>query len=339
MKRKVRRKKRRQFMTMGMIILLTVALVILVSKIFDFFLPVGDSTAHNQNRETNPVVVDEGETEFQVETEPETLEPVQFETGGQELNSPYAILVRLDDGKVVFESQSEERTYPASLTKMMTAIVAIENIPNLQSEVTIPEEIFQNLYEANASMAGFSPGETVPAIDLLYGAMLPSGAEASYGLAVIVAGSEDAFVEMMNEKAAELGMNRTHFVNVEGLHDENHYTTAKDMAILMKYALNNEIFREIITTESYTTSPTSYHPDGIQFYSTVLARIETTDFNGGRILGGKTGYTPEAGLCLASLAQKNGQEYILITMGAPGDHQTEQFHFINALNVFGQYLK
>ena len=134
-------------------------------------------------------------------------------------------------------------------------------------------------------------------------------------------------------------MNRTHFVNVEGLHDENHYTTAKDMAILMKYALNNDIFREIITSVSYITSSTSEHPNGIEFYSTVLARIETTDFSGGKILGGKTGYTPEAGLCLASLAQKNGREYILITMGAPGNHQTEQFHFIDALNVYGKYLK
>lgn len=335
MKRNRRKKKRQQFLTMGIIILLTVLLVILVSKIFDYFLPANESVKNK--KETSKLTV-ETKKETVPETKPETMEPVAFDTGGQTLYSPYAILIRLDDDQVVYETRSEERAFPASLTKMMTVIVAIENLPDLQADVTIPEDIYQALYEANASLAGFSPGETVPAIDLLYGTMLPSGAEASIGLAEIVAGSESAFVEMMNKKASELGMANTHFANVEGLHDENHYSTAKDMAVLMEYALKNETFRKIITSVSYTTSPTNMNPDGITFYSTVLARIETTDINGGEILGGKTGYTPEAGLCLASLALKDGREYILITMGAPGNHQTEQFHFMDALKVYGTYL-
>ncbi len=254
----------------------------------------------------------------------------------EELYSPNLILVRLKDNKIIFENRSEDRIYPASLTKIMTTIVAIENISDVEELVTLPEKIFPDLYAANASMAGFLPGEKVPAVDLIYGAMLPSGADASIGLATKVSGSESEFVKLMNEKAKELKMNNTHFTNVTGLHNDNHYTTVKDIAVLLEYALKNDTFREVFTSTRHSTARTNLHSGGITFYSTMVTKMPTYEFDGGEILGGKTGYTAEAGLCLASLAEKNGQQYILITAGAEGDHYTEQYNITDAFTVYNK---
>jgi D-alanyl-D-alanine carboxypeptidase (penicillin-binding protein 5/6) len=255
-----------------------------------------------------------------------------------ELNSPHVILVNLKNHYVVFERGSEERIFPASLTKIMTVLVAIENISDLNELIILPREIFSDLYNANASMAGFLPGEEVAAIDLLYGTLLPSGAEASIGLALRVSGSESEFSKLMNKKAIEIGMEDTHFTNATGLHDDNHYTTVKDIAKLLEYALNNEVFYEIFTTMIHSTSSTNRHPDGITLYSTLLKKTNALTFDGGKILGGKTGYTEEAGLCLASLAEKNGSEYLLVTAGAAGNNYTEQYHIKDALTIYGKFL-
>lgn len=255
------------------------------------------------------------------------------------LNSPYGILVRSKDHAILIEKNSEEKIYPASLTKIMTAIVAIEMLPDLQEKVELHESIFQKLRKSNATMAGFQPGEQVRAIDLLYGAMLPSGGECCIGLAHQVAGSEQNFAKMMNQKAADIGMDNTHFENATGLHNKNHYTTAKDMAILLSYALQEDTFREIFTSSSHTTQSTNEHPQGITFYSTMFGELSGSGIMGGTILGGKTGYTPEAGLCLASLAEKGNQEYILITAGAKGNHESEQYNITDALAVYNSIGK
>ncbi len=261
------------------------------------------------------------------ETSPITLD-------NDQLYSSNAILVRLTDHKILYEKNSTNKVYPASLTKIMTAIVAIENLPDLALRVTLSSDMFQRLYDEDASMAGFLPGETVPALDLLYGVLLPSGAECCVGLSEYIAGSEDAFTDLMNKKAEELGMQNTHFANTTGLNDENHYTTVCDLATLTEYALQNDTFRDIFTTSAYSTAPTSLHPDGITFYSTMFKNLDSPDIDGGSILGGKTGYTSAAGLCLASLASKNGVEYILVTAGARGNHDTEQYNIEDALFVY-----
>ncbi len=250
------------------------------------------------------------------------------------LNSPNAILIRLKDHTILMQKNSEERIYPASLTKMMTAIVAIENLPDLKRKITLTNSMVQGLYEADASMAGFQPGEQVRAIDLLYGVMLPSGAECCIALADQIAGSEQNFVKIMNQKAAELGMHNTHFANSTGLQNKNHYTTVKDLAILLNYALQNDTFREIFTSSRHSTPSTNKHPRGVTFYSTLLEGLNNQNIIGGEILGGKTGYTAEAGLCLASLAKVGKQEYILISAGAKGDHHSEQYNITDALAVY-----
>lgn len=270
-----------------------------------------------------------------VETEPETERPAVAAITADQIYSRYVLLVRLKDGQVVFEKNSQERMYPASLTKIMTAFVVLDSYSDLDMLMTVPAEIFDRLYAENASVAGFSPYEEVTVRDLLYGVMLPSGADASLTLAMNIAGSEEAFVEKMNQMAAKLGMTSTNFTNVCGLHDDNLYTTAQDMAVLLEIALNNSTFREIFTTATYTTAPTNINAEGIVFFSTMFAKMETNVFDGGQITGGKTGYTPEAGLCLASVAQVNGEEYILITCGAEGNHYTEQFNITDAINIYG----
>ncbi|MGE6603498.1 D-alanyl-D-alanine carboxypeptidase family protein [Lysinibacillus fusiformis] len=252
------------------------------------------------------------------------------------LYSPNAILVNLDENKVLIDKNSEEVIYPASLTKMMTVLVAIEQIPNLQEEIVLGNNIFNHLYEANASLAGFLPNEKLTLEDLLYGSMLPSGAEASIGLAEYIAGSERKFVNLMNEKAQQLGMENTHFMNTTGLHHTEHYTTVKDMSLLLQYALTNDEFRQVYTAERYSIKPTNRHPVGITFTNKMFQNMTTRALPGGEILGGKTGYTDDAGLCLASLATINGQEYILVTVGAEGNSRTEQYNITDAFSVYSQ---
>lgn len=255
------------------------------------------------------------------------------------LYSPNAILVQLDYHRVLLEKNSRQKIYPASLTKIMTTIVAIEKLSDLQKNINLSPSMFQELYKADASMAGFKPDEKVRAIDLLYGVMLPSGAECCIGLADHIAGSEQKFVELMNQKALVLGMKDTHFTNSTGLQDDKHYTTVKDLSILLSYALQNKTFRQIFTASRYSTAPTNKHPDGITFQNTMFKNIENPVISDGKILGGKTGYTDEAGLCLASLAQKDGREYILVTAGAKGNHESKQYNIEDAFILYNSLGK
>ena len=143
----------------------------------------------------------------------------------------------------------------------MTCILAIENINNLEATITLEPEMFDELYAQNASMAGFLPGENARIIDILYGDILPSGGECSIALAEYVAGIEQAFVELMNEKAKDLGMNNTHFMNASGLYDEQQYTTPVEMAMIMQYAMQNPTCAEVLSTYQYTTTPPAQHPE------------------------------------------------------------------------------
>lgn len=254
----------------------------------------------------------------------------------ENLYSPCAILIERSTGSVIAQRGRSERIYPASLTKMMTAVLAIEYTENLDEYMVLGEEAFYGLYAQEASMAGFEPGEWVSLRDLLYGILLPSGAECCLVFAERIAGSEEAFTELMNQKAQELGMEHTHFCNATGLHEPEHYSTVEDMAILLEYALNDESFREAFTSSLYNTQPSEQHPQGLTFYSTMFQELGDPALNAGEILGGKTGYTEEAGLCLASLAVVNGKEYILVTAGASGNHQTEPYHIWDAVNVYNQ---
>ena len=139
----------------------------------------------------------------------------------------------LDSGKVLGRKEEDKRIYPASLTKIMTVVLAMEKLGNLEHTTVLESDIFPELYAEGASMAGFAPGDQVSYRDLFYGAMLPSGAECCEALARVCEGTEAAFAESMNEKAEELEMKHTHFTNATGLHNKNHYTTAEDLSLAL----------------------------------------------------------------------------------------------------------
>ena len=155
------------------------------------------------------------------------------------VNSSNVVLMDVKSGAVIGDLNGEEQIYPASMTKIMTAIVALEAFSDLDHEITLSENIFYALDGQDATQAGFQPGESVRVRDLVYGVMLPSGAECCLALADEASGSEEAFVEKMNKKAKSIGMKDTHFMDCTGLHDPEHYSTTYDIALLLKYALHN----------------------------------------------------------------------------------------------------
>lgn len=252
------------------------------------------------------------------------------------LYSQNAILIDMSNGNIIAEKDSDSKIYPASLTKIMTAIVTLEQCDNIYGTVKIPRDIFDSLYSEDASMAGFLPEEQATYLDIVYGMLLPSGAECCLTAAEYITGDESSFVELMNQKASDLGMNDTHFENTTGLHSKNHYTTVKDIAKLTFFALKNENFRQAFTSQYYSIAPTDEHPDGFTFYSTLSMYIDNYATNNGSILGGKTGFTDEAGLCLASLANINGNEYLLVTAKADGNHSSQQYNITDAFYVYNQ---
>lgn len=250
-----------------------------------------------------------------------------------EINSKHAILYNLNEDKIILEKNSNEITSIASLTKIMTTIVAIENIENLDAKVTITEKDFNGLYDA--SLAGFEVGDEVTYRDLLYGTMLPSGAEASQALANNISGSVNGFVKLMNEKAKELDMKNTHFVNTSGLDVNNHYSTVYDIALLLKYCLNNKTFKTIFESTSYKTSNGE-----LTLYSTFRYTAIKYNYKSDYILGAKTGYTDDAGKCLASIAydQNNDILYLLVTTGA-NTSTDDAYHIKDATNIYTYYFE
>lgn len=257
------------------------------------------------------------------------------ELTSSEIISPYIAVVDVTDNKLLAGRNAEMRIYPASMTKVMTLIVAVENIKDLNQKFTMTSEIIDPLYLDSASRAGFEPGEEVTAKDLMYGLILPSGADGAVGLAEMVSGSEEAFVELMNKKCEELGLKNTHFTNTSGLHNENHYTTPVEMAMILEYAMENEICEEILSTYQYTTESTEKHPEGILLTSTMFSRMYGNEVEGVEIKSGKTGYTQEAKHCLVSYAESAGNKYVIVTAGADGKWNVIYDDF----KLYGEFCK
>lgn len=234
--------------------------------------------------------------------------PINIYSLDFDIYSKNAILYNTKEDKVMYEKNSTDKVSIASLTKITTAIVALENIKDLDEKITLTSADFKGLVEANASVAGFRIGQEVTYRDLLYGLMLPSGADAAQALTSNISGSNDKFIDLMNDKAKELKLENTHYANSTGLDDSNHYSTVKDVLKVFKYALKNEEFKKIITTSKYTIS------DGSMTFRSTLSKASTLDIE--YIKGGKTGTTGDAGLCLATLANYDDTDFILVTTGA-----------------------
>ena len=239
---------------------------------------------------------------------------------GEDFPSRCAVLVDLDTRTVLAEKNADTVISPASMTKVLTVLVAAEHITEaeLDDTFTMTYDIIAPLIDAEASRAGFEEGETVPLKDLMYGIALPSGADTTTAISIYLCGSEDEFVKLMNEKAEELGLENTHFTNASGLYDPNHYSTATDIAMLMSAVMENDTCREILGTYQYTTSATEQHPEGIPLESTMFSRMYGNEVTGITIEAGKTGYTDEAGHCLVSYAtDADGKQFIAVTAKGP----------------------
>lgn len=239
------------------------------------------------------------------------------------LYSDYYYMIDLDSRQVLLDQGSEEQMYPASLTKMMTAILAIENIPDPENTIiTITDEMLAGLVEADASTAGFIVGDEVTAMDCIYADMLPSGADGSRALAFYISGGEEGYVQLMNEKAQELGMNSTHFANITGLHDDRHYSTCRDMALLLEYCMQNSTFMKVMTTDHYATEPILGYYKGLGMDNAVLKYINQEEpyykysFLCEGFIGGKSGFTDEAEYTLASTARINGRNLLMVNAHA-----------------------
>lgn len=203
------------------------------------------------------------------------------------------------------------------MTKVMTALVACEQITDWDATFTMTQAIIDPLFLSDATMAGFVNGEEVSMTDLVYGALLPSGAEATEALAQTIAGSTEGFVALMNEKAAELGLTNTHFVNDSGLHDEDHYTTVREMAVILEAAMANERCRAALSAVSYTSAPTTQNPEGVAMLNKFLYRIGQYELGDAAVEGAKTGFTSQAMNCCASFGTAaNGRPVVCVTAHA-----------------------
>lgn len=248
-----------------------------------------------------------------------SFSPTDATTGVNEETVPskHVILVDLDHNTIKARRGAGDRISPASMTKILTVLVAAEHITDLDDTFTITREITDYSYSNDCSSAGFGDGETVTVRDLMYGTILPSGADAAAGLAYYVSGSLEGFVELMNEKIDELGLSDTaHFTNCVGLYDADHHCTAEDMAVMLKAAVENELCREVLSAHTYRTSSTELHPDGIELSNWFLRRIEDKDTKG-EVVCAKTGYVVQSGNCAASyMVTDSGKHYICVTADA-----------------------
>ena len=236
------------------------------------------------------------------------------------VESKNIILYNMNDNNIIYEENSNEKVSIASLTKIMTAIVAIENC-NLNDKVIITNKDFIGL--DGYAKVGFKVGDKVTYEDLLYALMLPSGADAALALSNNI----DNFIDKMNNKAKELNMTNTSFSNPIGMDDDNNYSTAADLSKLLVYSLKNNTFKTIFSSDDYTTS------NGIKLTKTTKRAAKNYNVDLSNITGSKTGYTGGAGYCLASTASIDGIDYLMITLGA----HDAGYHIIDSANIYKYY--
>lgn len=244
---------------------------------------------------------------------------VKISKKDKDVLSKYVILIDESKNRIVASKNAKKRISPASMTKILTVLVAAEQLEknkdlSLDDTFKLTLDITDYAYINGCSVAGFKKNEKVKVKDLFYGTILPSGGDAAVALATYVAGSHEKFVDLMNEKLEELGLSDTaHFTNCVGLYDEDHYCTVYDMAMILKAAAENDFARDVLSTHVYKTTKTKKHKKGLTLSNLFLRRIEDRDTNG-TVMCAKTGFVNQSGCCAASYQISNdGTPYICVT--------------------------
>ena len=265
------------------------------------------------------------------------LSPVSA-AGKEDLNlfCSYAVLLDANHGEILYDMGANQRAYPASITKVMTALLVMEAIEYGQlspdTVVTVNQSAVENI-PIEYVVGSFKPGETISIEELLYCMLLESDCDASNILAEAVDTTVEDFVAHMNRKAGELGCHGTHFTNTYGLHNENHYSTAYDLALIMQAALEYDLFRTVIKTPSHKVPATNL--SGERFFYNKNALISNLYYEGyvyDKCIGGKTGTTDDAGRCLVAAAEDGDELLISVVLGSgpmqvPGDERLKQGQF------------
>lgn len=234
----------------------------------------------------------------------------QADKVSQDISAGQAVLIDGDTGKVLYEKAADEKAYPASTTKIMTALVTLETLMKYDSPIDQLIEVPRCAEGVEGSSLYLKAGERISIEDLLYGLMLVSGNDAAVALAEVIGGSQEEFVEMMNIRAAELGCTGTNFVNPNGLFDDNHYTTARDMALIACEAMKNETFRKIVGSQQWNAASRE------STYVTFRNKNKTVfQYEGGN--GIKIGYTENSGRTLVASARRGEKSMICVVMSAP----------------------
>lgn len=223
-----------------------------------------------------------------------------------ELQAEAAILMEAQSGQILYSKNAEQTMYPASITKILTGIIAIES-GQLDDVVTVS----QNAFDTGGTRVYLEVGEQKKLLDLVYGMLVNSGNDAAVAIAEHIGGTVEGFAKMMNEKARQLGAENSHFVNPSGMPDEEHVTTASDMARITRYAMHNETFREIVSTKEYAWEGDGWQPGSIVNHNRLL-----WDYEGAT--GVKNGYTDAAQLTLVGASEREGQQLIAVVLKVPG---------------------
>ena len=249
--------------------------------------------------------------------------------GFPQITSTSAIVIDAQSGQIIYEKNSHTRQYPASITKILTAYLAITN-GDLNATITMSDEAVWGI-DRNSSHIALDVGEQISMSDALYAVMLMSANEAAWAIAEQVSGSLENFVQLMNDTARSLGCKDTHFTNANGLHDPEHYTTAYDMALITKQALTSKTFCEYASETYHEIPPTNKNSETRYLTQGNRMMLSNSEYYYSACQGGKTGYTDDAGGTLVIWAEKNDMQLICVTMGAP-DNGTNYNDTITLLN-------
>ena len=256
-----------------------------------------------------------------------------YEPSGFTVNAKNALLVSMDTGEVLYSKNENQKVYPASITKIMSVMLILEsNMYNPDAKIAMTKEVLKLISGTGSSVSNLKVGEEITHLDLIYLVLMSSFGDCAYLGAITFGGSVDNFVDMMNEKAKNLGLKNTHYTNPVGLHEAGTYTTAYDTYKLASYALKNSTFKKVCESTRYTVPATNM--SGARTISTTnFLQDNTTNYYYSYAKGVKTGYTDEAGRCLVSTASYNGYNYICILFGCPPNAGT-RYEFIDSKNLY-----